>query len=209
MTVEPPATGPVPQGPPQTGTPPPGGGSLPSESPPTGHPSPPTADPEVVPPFAAEDFESEDELIAAAEAALDGDLAALVSERDSLRDLAQRVQADFENYKKQALRRQSEVIERAAEDLVAKLLPVLDTADLAVTHDGSEGLLQLATALYDVLQKEGLERIDPAGMPFDPTEHDAVMHEPGDGDPEVIEVLRAGYRWRGRVLRAAMVKVKG
>ncbi len=62
------------------------------------------------------------------------------------------------------------------------------------------------------MEREGLERIDPVGVTFDPTVHDAVAHEPGDGGPdgpEVVEVFRAGYRWKGRVLRAAMVKVKG
>ena len=134
----------------------------------------------------------------------------LEKERDELRELAQRVQADFENYKKRVLKQQTEHLERAAEQLVVKLLPVLDTADLALAHDESEAVRQVASALADALQKEGLERIDPQGEPFDPTEHDAVQHEPGDeGDPQVIEVLRAGYRWKGRVLRPAMVKVKG
>jgi molecular chaperone GrpE len=50
----------------------------------------------------------------------------------------------------------------------------------------------------------------PAGEPFDPNQHEAVMHEPGDGgDPVVLETLRIGYRWKGRVLRPAMVKVQG
>lgn len=132
-------------------------------------------------------------------------------ERDEYKALAQRIQADFENYKKRVAKQQTEHLERAAEQLVAKLLPVLDTADLATAHDeGNSSLHQVVSALTDSLAKEGLERIDPLGQAFDPTEHDAVMHEPGDGgDPEVIEVLRAGYRWKGRVLRAAMVKVKG
>jgi molecular chaperone GrpE len=65
------------------------------------------------------------------------------------------------------------------------------------------------SALFDTLEKEGLERIDPSGAPFDPNEHDAVLHEEGEGEPQVAEVLRAGYRWKGRVLRPAMVKVTG
>ncbi len=63
--------------------------------------------------------------------------------------------------------------------------------------------------LVKTLGKEGLERIDPAGAAFDPNEADAVAHEDGDGGPVVAEVLRPGYRWKGRVLRPAMVKVKG
>jgi molecular chaperone GrpE len=124
-----------------------------------------------------------------------------------------RVQADFENYRKRILRQQTEHLERAAEDLVQKLLPVLDTFDLAVAH--GEGFDQVLSSLVGVLEKEGLERIQPDGAPFDPNEHDAVAHEPADGDggesdaPEVAEVMRPGYRWKGRVLRPAMVKVKG
>ena len=65
-----------------------------------------------------------------------------------------------------------------------------------------------------MLSKEGLERVLPEGQPFDPELHDAVAHEPAEGEgapvhPEVSEVLRAGYLWKGRVLRPAMVKVRG
>jgi molecular chaperone GrpE len=64
------------------------------------------------------------------------------------------------------------------------------------------------------LQKSGLEALDLADKPFDPSVAEAVMHEEGDPadsatEPMVVEVLRTGYRWKGRVLRAAMVKVKG
>ena len=160
---------------------------------------------------AIDEMAAADALVAEAEAVIDADIGAIAAERDEYKTLAQRIQADFENYKKRVLKQQTEHLERAAEDLVVKLLPVLDTADLALAHDENESLGQVVGALRDALGKEGLERIDPAGKPFDPNEHDAVMHEPGEGDGEstVSEVLRAGYRWRGRVLRPAMVKVKG
>ena len=61
--------------------------------------------------------------------------------------------------------------------------------------------------LVKTLGKDGLERIDPAGAAFDTNEADAVAHEDGDGGPVVAEVLR--HHWKGRVLRPAMVKVKG
>jgi molecular chaperone GrpE len=67
-------------------------------------------------------------------------------------------------------------------------------------------------SLLGTLEKAGLERIDPGGEPFDPNRHEAVMHESaaeGDDGPLVIDVLRRGYAWKGRVLRAAMVKVRG
>jgi molecular chaperone GrpE len=138
------------------------------------------------------------------------ELARVAGERDDYLDALRRLQADFENYKKRMLRQQTEHLERAAETLVEKLLPVLDTADLAVSHGAGEAVAQLATALTDVLAREGLERIDPLDEPFDPNVADAVAHEPGDGGAmTVAEVMRAGYRWKGRVLRPAMVKVRG
>ena len=136
-------------------------------------------------------------------------VAVVAKERDDYRDALQRLQADFENYKKRVVKQQEELRDRAAESLVEKLLPVLDTADLALAHGGGEDVKQMASALFSALEREGLERIDNAGEAFDPTHHDAVAHEPGDGAQEVAEVMRAGYRWRGRVLRAAMVKVRG
>ncbi|HET9077527.1 MAG TPA: nucleotide exchange factor GrpE, partial [Acidimicrobiales bacterium] len=137
-------------------------------------------------------------------------VAVVAKERDDFREALQRLQADFENYKKRVVKQQEELRDRAAETLVEKLLPVLDTADLALAHGGGEDVKQMAGALFAALEREGLERIDNAGEPFDPNHHDAVAHEPGDGPTqEVAEVMRAGYRWRGRVLRAAMVRVRG
>jgi molecular chaperone GrpE len=134
----------------------------------------------------------------------------LTVERDDYRDALIRLQADFENYKKRMIKQQTDHLERAATALVDKLLPVLDTADLALAHGGGEDIKQLSGALASVLEREGLERIDPVGAPFDPTVHDAVAHEPSDdGRQEVVEVMRAGYRWKGRVLRPALVKVRG
>ncbi|MHB1536803.1 MAG: nucleotide exchange factor GrpE [Acidimicrobiales bacterium] len=130
-------------------------------------------------------------------------------ERDDYLDALRHLQADFENYRKRVAKQQLEMTERAAERLVDKLLPVLDTVDLAFTHGGGEEVKQIWTALLDILEREGLERIDRSDGPFDPNLHDAVAHEPGDGEQEVAEVLRAGYRWKGRVLRPAMVKVRG
>jgi molecular chaperone GrpE len=137
-------------------------------------------------------------------------IVALTQQRDDYRDALIRMQADFENYKKRMMKQQTDHLERAATALVDKLLPVLDTADLALAHGGGEDVKQLTSALTGVLEREGLERIDADGGPFDPTLHDAVAHEPSDdGRQEVVEVMRAGYRWKGRVLRPAMVKVRG
>jgi molecular chaperone GrpE len=140
----------------------------------------------------------------------DAALADAEAQRDEYLDSLRRLQADFENYKKRVVKQQSDQLERANEGLVTKLLPVLDTADLAAAHGGSEDLGQIRGLLLDALAKEGLERIAAESVAFDPNLHDAVAHEPGEGgEQEVAEVLRAGYRWNGRVLRPAMVKVRG
>ena len=163
----------------------------------------------------AEDPTEEDaaEEVAAEEGAPEDAMVAVGRERDEYLDALRRLQADFENYKKRMVKQQTEYLERAGEALVAKLLPVLDTADLAMSHGGGEEVKQIWTALLDVLEREGLERLDPTGGAFDPNLHDAVAHEPGDdgepGEQAVSEVMRAGYRWKGRVLRPAMVKVRG
>jgi molecular chaperone GrpE len=99
-----------------------------------------------------------------------------------------------------------------------KLLPVIDTLDLAQAHqseasaqsDDAVALTAARSLLLDVLSKEGLERVDQAAVPFDPSMHDAVARTEGDGGEEVIDqILRSGYRWRGQVLRPAMVSVRG
>lgn len=141
----------------------------------------------------------------------------LRSERDEYLDALRRLQADFENYRKRVQRQQEESVARAVERLVTALLPALDAFDLAAEHlVGDEqvspgGLLQAASLLRDALAKEGLERVGEPGDPFDPNAHEAVEHTAdGDGDGPVVEaVLRAGYRYNGRTVRPAMVKVRG
>ena len=150
--------------------------------------------------------------LAAAEAAVAEDvdeLAKVAAERDEYLDALRHLQADFENFRKRVHKEQAAAADRGAESLVRELLPALDAADLARAHDESGSVQPVVSALGEALSKVGVERLDPQGQPFDPSEHEAVMHEPGDGEPEVLEVLRAGYRFKGRVLRPAMVKVKG
>ena len=146
---------------------------------------------------------------------------ALARERDEYLLALQRTQADFENYRKRIARQQSEQSARAAADLVTRLLPVLDTLDLAEVHlnesldltEDGKALRAAHAMLTDILDKEGLERLDQREVPFDPSVHDAVAHterQPGEtGEPVVEDVLRAGYRWKGQVLRPTMVRVRG
>jgi molecular chaperone GrpE len=141
---------------------------------------------------------------------LELDIESLVTDRELFLDAARRAQADLENFRKQVAKRQEDAVQRALGGFVERLLPVLDACDAAVAHGAGEEVEPIVTALYGALEKEGLERIDPTGEPFDPAVAEAVVHEPGDGDGAVVsEVLRPGYRWNGRLLRAAMVKVTG
>ncbi len=141
--------------------------------------------------------------------AIEGDIASLAAERDQFKDIALRLQADFENYRKRVARDTVDEVARGTGRLVESLLPVLDACEAAFAH-GVEGVEPVWSALIGALQKAGLEAIDCQGKPFDPVEHEAVVHEPGDdAAPVVSEVFRTGYRWQGKVLRPAMVKVHG
>lgn len=137
------------------------------------------------------------------------DLAALAAERDEYRDTLLRLKAEFDNYRKRAAREAADMRERAAESLVEKLLVVLDACDAAIGH-GAADVEPIGKMLLETLERDGLERMAPDGQAFDPNHHEAVLHEPGDGGESVVtEVLRTGYAWKGRVLRPAMVKVRG
>jgi molecular chaperone GrpE len=136
------------------------------------------------------------------------DLERVVGERDQYLALAQSKQAEFENYKKRVMKQQADHLAHAAASLVEKLLPVLDALDAGVAH-GDESVGPPRAQLLGVLEKEGLSRIDPVGEPFDPNEQEAVASEDGEGgEHTVAETFRAGYRWNGRLLRPAMVKVR-
>lgn len=155
----------------------------------------------------------DDETVEEAEAVVEADLAELARERDDFRELAQRVQADFENYRKRVIREQTAVVERATEGLVTELLSVLDSFELALgtlaESDESvrKGVELVYSGLLGALERVGLERIPTEGAPFDPTVHEAVLQEDGDGEPVVVETMRSGFRLKGKVLRPAMVKV--
>lgn len=130
----------------------------------------------------------------------------------------QRLQAEFENYRKRMLKEQTYVFETANQALVKSLLPIVDNFERAIGHkvtdaadfvEYSQGIELVYQYLLDVLHKEGLEAIDSLGEQFDPHCHEAMMQEPTDQHAEntVIEVFEKGYRFKGRVIRPARVKV--
>lgn len=135
----------------------------------------------------------------------------LTRERDEFKDIALRVQAEFENYRKRSAAQLIDESDRNSGRIVEGLLAVLDACEAAMAHDMA-GVEPIFSAMLTALQKQGLEVLDLINTVFDPSVADAVVHEPADVDGDetkVVEVLRTGYRWKGRVLRAAMVKVKG
>jgi molecular chaperone GrpE len=148
-----------------------------------------------------------------------GELQRLAAERDEYLAHLQRTQAEFDNYRKRMLRDQTAHLERATAGLIEQLLPVLDAFELALGSAGPsskepgverlrKGVELVYGELLGALEKAGLERIEALGKPFDPEEHEAVMHVEGEGGaPGVRDVVRSGYRLKGRVLRPAMVKV--
>ncbi len=138
-------------------------------------------------------------------------LEAVTAERDQhLADL-QRVSAEFQNFRKQTEKRNSDFAAQAGSRVAEALLPVLDACD-AAAQQGVEGVGPIAGQLRGELERAGLQVIAEVDAPFDPNLHEAAMSEPGDDGqdgPIIAQVLRTGYAWNGRVLRAAMVKVKG
>jgi molecular chaperone GrpE len=142
-----------------------------------------------------------------------GEVERLTAERDEYLAHLQRTQAEFDNYRKRMLRDQTAHLERATGGLIEQLLPVLDAFELALNSAGTDvdrlrkGVELVYGELLGALEKAGLERIEALGKPFDPEEHEAVMHVEEEGEPGVRDVVRSGYRFKGRVLRPAMVKV--
>jgi len=142
-------------------------------------------------------------------------LAEAEAQRDEYLADLQRLAADFDNYRKRALRDQQAFASRAAERLVAKLLPVLDDLERALEaaehHEEAQvlaGVEMTKSALAAALASEGLQEIDAAGA-FDPHVHEALLAQPVEGvEPgSIVQVVQRGYRLGDAVLRPARVIV--
>jgi len=131
---------------------------------------------------------------------------------DALSELTadlQRVQADFANYRKRALRDQKVFAERSKASVVSQLLPVLDDLGRARSHGDLESgpMRSVADKLTKVLEGLGLSPFGDEGDEFDPALHEAVQHEGDGSNPVIGTVLRRGYRLNDQILRHAMVAV--
>jgi len=133
------------------------------------------------------------------------------------RDHLQRLQAEFENYRKRMTRSQERLVDAELQRFVQRLLEVLDEFDLALIAAERQpdfeafrkGVELVYAKLAETLRAEGLERIEAEGKSFDPNEHEALMQTgDGEGEPQVAEIFRQGYRLRGTVIRPASVRVE-
>ncbi|MHA1271623.1 MAG: nucleotide exchange factor GrpE [Candidatus Helarchaeota archaeon] len=134
---------------------------------------------------------------------------------DKLFERFQRVQADFENYKKYLDKQKAETIQYASGQLIGKLLNVLDNFERALdtVEEKNEdpfikGLRSIYNDFYEILKKEGLKSIE-CGSKFDPFTQECLMTEERDDceEDEIIEVLSKGYMFKDKILRPALVKV--
>lgn len=153
------------------------------------------------------------------------EIARLRAERDEYVEAVRRLAAEFDNYRKRMLREQTAYMERAAERVILRLLPLLDTLELGARHN-PEALDAVHRQFLEVLAAEGLCRVEPLGERFDPAEHEAAEHgtvvplrspaspssdtRTTEFEPEatVADVIRPGYRLRGHLLRPALVRVE-
>ena len=140
----------------------------------------------------------------------------LRAERDALLDRLARLQAEFDNARKRAVREQQEFREYAAADVIKNFLPILDSFERALkaggdsnSNDFRNGIELIYRQFQDALQKIGVQPIVSVGQPFDPRVHEAVemVDTTEVPDHHVLDELQRGYKYKERLLRPAMVRV--
>lgn len=147
-------------------------------------------------------------------------LDAALAEKAQLQDLVLRRQADYDNFRRRVEREKLDIRETASMDAVMALLPILDDFERALKavpaeveekafRDYAKGMDLIYQRLLDSLTKLGLEPVEAVGQPFDPNVHNGIQREERDDveDHTVLEEYQRGYRFKGRLLRPAMVKV--
>lgn len=132
---------------------------------------------------------------------------------NDLTETLQRLQAEFENYKKRADKECLQLRKYAVEDFIKKLLPILDSFEMALknTNDAEKfrkGVELIFAQLYQTLEQEGLKKIESLSRKFDPYRHEVLLNEKSDKeDDTVLEELQKGYMLHDHVIRTAKVKV--
>jgi molecular chaperone GrpE len=179
------------------------------------HAAPPATAPEPSPEAAGEEPKGLEGVDAPPRAPLSRDeVEALRRERDELADQLLRKRAEFDNFRKRVERDRQAAGLDAAAALLKDLIPTLDNLDRALEATGGdptvrEGVEMIRRGLLSLLESRGVTIEDPKGEPFDPSRHQALIHEPAAGyaDGTVVEVFSKGYGFKDRLLRPAMVKV--
>ena len=165
---------------------------------------------------AASKAPAEGEAVSTREAELQAAIEKLAAEKDELKDLVLRKQAELENFRKRMQREKEEFLQHATADLIHNLLPTLDALDRALSHRNEgvpeqffQGLELIRKELMEVLSRAGLTPLESVGHQFDPHVHQAVeMVEAGEHrDQEIVEEMQRGYKLKKRLLRPAVVKV--
>jgi molecular chaperone GrpE len=145
-----------------------------------------------------------------------GELGKLVAKRDEYLALAQRTQADFENYRKRVAKESALAQERGVAKLAKELLPAIDNLDRALEAAATddpllEGVRLVRTELKSALARVGVESFSPGGQEFDPNQHEAMASVPqpenGPASGTVVEVYQPGYRLGESIIRPARVVV--
>lgn len=138
----------------------------------------------------------------------------LAKAKSELQDRVLRLQAEFENFRKRTDKDRAEFAQYAGMELIRELLPVLDNFELALktecaSKDYAKGVEMIYQRMADTLKKAGLEPIESVGQPFDPHVHQAVEKFATADAPEdtVLSEFQRGYKFKGKLLRASMVKV--
>jgi len=152
--------------------------------------------------------------LAAEVTALTAERDQLVKTKSELQDRTLRLQAEFDNFRKRTDKDRSEFAQYAGMELIRELLPVLDNFELALkvecaSKDYAKGIEMIYQRMADTLKKAGVEPIEAVGKPFDPHVHQAVERFPTNDAPEdtVLSEFQRGYKFKGKLLRASMVKV--
>jgi molecular chaperone GrpE len=146
--------------------------------------------------------------------ALQSQLAEVEAKASEYKDGWARSQAEFQNYKKRIERDNELTYAGMKGDIIKKVLPALDDLERALQNRPSDdawanGIELIARKLQNILENEGVKRIEAKGMAFDPTFHEAITHEPSDDveSEHVIDVIQNGYMLGERVIRPALVRV--
>ena len=136
-----------------------------------------------------------------------------VKQRDEYLALAQRAQADYQNFKRRNQQTRTEAYDDGSRETITAMLPVLDNLERAIAAAEGESEALLAGVkmthkqMLDAMTRLGLEEVPALGQPFDPDMHNAVM-KTTEGEPGMVtEVFEKGYRVKGRMIRYAMVKI--